>query len=101
MKPISLFGDNLAGLWIARTKTNSTRTKHYNLKLHYIYELINDGTISTKHIDGTDNFADFLTKIQEVNLYLKQRNFFVTVSIEDLLLFTAPQNDKSDLTRHK
>ena len=33
-KPIKLYGDNLASLWIARTCGNSTRTKHYNLKLH-------------------------------------------------------------------
>ena len=69
-KPIPLFGDNLASLWIARTKGNSTRTKHYNVKLHYIYEKITDDLLETKHIDSLHCIADFLTKIQDYNLFL-------------------------------
>ena len=57
-KPITLFGDNLASLWISRTKNNSTRTKHYNLKLHYIYKQITNDTLVTKYIPTADCLAE-------------------------------------------
>ena len=98
-KPITLFGDNLASLWISRTKNNSTRTKHYNLKLHYIYEQITNETLVTKHIPTADCLADFLTKIQAHPLFIKHRNFFVARIIEELRDFIPPNADKSDISK--
>jgi hypothetical protein len=97
--PVTIFGDNLAALWIARTNTNSTRTKHYNLKLHYIYERISEGEQQTKHCNTDDCIADFLTKIQNAPLFLKHRQFFVTEDIEDLKFFNPPKTDKSDISK--
>ena len=98
-KPIILFGDNLASLWISRTKGNSTRTKHYNLKLHYIYEQIMNESMVTKHIDTEDCLADFLTKIQTSALFMRHRNFFVAKIIEELQEFIPPTKDKSDISK--
>jgi hypothetical protein len=39
-----------------------SRTKHIQLKYHYIRELVKDGTISLEKIQGTKNPADMLTK---------------------------------------
>ena len=96
-KPIPLFGDNLASLWIARTKGNSTRTKHYNVKLHYIYEQITRDLLETKHVDSLHCIADFLTKIQELKLFLQHRNYYVADDIDDLQFFYPPTQDKSDI----
>ena len=98
-KPIILFGDNLASLWISRTKGNSTRTKHYNLKLHYIYEQITKENLVTKHIPTEDCLADFLTKIQAHPLFLKHRDCFVARIIDELKEFTPPSKDKSDISK--
>ena len=98
-KPIPLFGDNLASLWIARTKGNSTRTKHYNVKLHYIYEKITDDLLETKHVDSLHCIADFLTKIQDYNLFLTHRQFYVADNLGELQKFSPPITDKSDISK--
>ena len=96
--PITLYGDNLASLWISRSKSNSTRTKHYNLKLHYIYEQITNETIVTKHIGTVDCLADFLTKIQTPALFNTHRSYFVAENILELKEFIPPTIDKSDIS---
>ena len=98
-KPIILFGDNLASLWISRTKGNFTRTKHYNIKLHYIYEQIMNESMVTKPIDTEDCLADFLTKTQTSALFMRHRNFFVAKIIEELQKFIPPTKDNSDISK--
>nr|GEY94716.1 hypothetical protein [Tanacetum cinerariifolium] len=39
------------------------RTKHINIKYHYIRELVSEGTLSLKKILGAKNPADMLTKV--------------------------------------
>ena len=39
-----------------------SRTKHIQLKYHYIRELVNNGVMSLKKIQGAKNPADMLTK---------------------------------------
>jgi len=99
VKPMVMYGDNLASLWISRTKGNSTRTKHYNVKLHYIYEQITKELIVTKHITTEECLADFLTKIQEYSLFKSQSAYFVAETIEKLLIFLPPLADKSDISK--
>ena len=98
-KPIRLYGDNLASLWISRTKGNSTRTKHYNVKLHYIYEQITKDLLETKHIDTKECIADFLTKIQEQTLFIKHIPYFVAKFVHELIIFSPPITDKSDISK--
>jgi len=97
--PVTLYGDNLAALWIARNNTNSTRTKHYHLKLHYIFEQIQENNIITKHIPGVLCIADILTKIQTNVLFAEQRVYYVAECVDDLHIFVAPLTDKSDISK--
>lgn len=98
-KPITLFGDNLASLWIARTKGNSTRTRFYNVKYHYIYEQIMKDILTTKHIASLECLADFLTKIQDAKLFLTHRNYYVAKEASELIPFLPPIQDKSDISK--
>ena len=99
VKPMPMYGDNLAAHWIARTKSNSSKTKHYDLKYHFVGEKIRDKLMKTAHINGKDNLADFLTKILAVADFLRFRDYFVAEAIEGLKIFVPPTFDKSDLSR--
>ena len=97
--PLMAYGDNLSALWITRNKSNSTKTKHYDLKYQFATEKVLEGKVKTAHVEGADNASDFLTKIQPPPLYMRQRPFYVAVKFEDLKIFVPPIFDKSDLDR--
>ena len=99
LQPLSSHGDNLAAHWVARTKSNLSKTKHYDLKHHFVAEAVASKLAKTAHIDGSDNVVDFLTKIQTVKIFLFQRDYFVAEDVADLKKFVKPVFDKSDLSR--
>ena len=94
-KPLQLYGDNLAALWVSRTKTNTTRTKHYDLKYKYIEKFISEELLANSHCPTQDNISDFLTKLQTRVDFERQRAFYVAERVEDLQTFVKPIFDKS------
>jgi len=58
----ALYTDSQSAPCLAKNPVFHSRTKHIQLKYHYIRELVKDGTISLEKIQGTKNPADMLTK---------------------------------------
>ncbi|KAJ4736375.1 Transposon Ty1-NL2 Gag-Pol polyprotein [Rhynchospora pubera] len=59
----ALHTDSQSALYLAKNPVFHSRTKHIQLKYHYIREVIEDGTLSLKKIVGAENPADMLTKV--------------------------------------
>ena len=57
-----LYIDNRAADLLARNPVNHSVTKHIEVRYHYIWECIQDGTITLKLISTKDMAADVLTK---------------------------------------
>ena len=49
---------NLASDWMV-----TSRSKHFDVKFRYINEQVDEGSITFRHIPGSDNIADCLTKV--------------------------------------
>ena len=61
--PLPLFGDNQACLsWVNTDDMVSRRTKHIDVRYHYIREAIQSGLISFTYVNTHDNLADLMTK---------------------------------------
>ena len=58
-----LFCDNQSAIHLAKNPVFHSKTKHIQLRYHFIRERINDGTLKLKKIKGTENPADMLTKV--------------------------------------
>ncbi|PLW47870.1 hypothetical protein PCANC_07851 [Puccinia coronata f. sp. avenae] len=64
VSPTVIHVDNRGAIDLALSQVsqNGFRTKHMDLRLHFIRDLIAHKSIKVTHVSGLCNFADFLTK---------------------------------------
>ena len=60
--PIPIAGDNQGAIFISSNPVTERRSKHIDIRYHYIREVIAQGHIEVFFIDGNDNPADMFTK---------------------------------------
>ena len=60
--PINLYSDNQATIALVNSDGPSERTKHIDIKHHYIKDAIRYSNIKLSWISTTDQLADLLTK---------------------------------------
>lgn len=61
-QPTIIWQDNQSTILWARGQRNHSRTKHLQVKYHYIEELIRDGLVELEYMPTTEMIADLLTK---------------------------------------
>ena len=60
--PIMIMGDNQGSLDMVRNDISNDRSKHIDIKHHYIRDKHREGLIDTKHVSTNNNIADLFTK---------------------------------------
>jgi hypothetical protein len=79
LKAIPICADNqgsifIGSIFIGSNPVQERRTKHINIRYHYIRECIENGDISVVFIEGKENPADMFTKNLGTTLFLKFRD---------------------------
>ncbi|KAH9679295.1 retrovirus-related pol polyprotein from transposon TNT 1-94-like protein [Citrus sinensis] len=64
---ITVFCDNQSAIFLAKNQTYHTRTKHIDVKYHYVRDIIESGVVLLRKIDTKDNPSDMLTKLTTAN----------------------------------
>ena len=59
---ISICSDNQGSIFIASNPITEKRSKHIDIRYHYIRDVITVGHVKIYFIDGENNPADMLTK---------------------------------------
>ena len=72
--PMTLRMDNTGAIYIANNQTTGPRTKHIDIRRHFVREFVQDGTIKTIFVPTDDNEADMNTKNQPEDFYIKHRD---------------------------
>ncbi len=75
--------DNKAAIYNARNQTINPKTKHMDIRVHYIRELIGENKIKLKYIKSENNIADGFTKFLNNTLMDNFRNSLLT-KVDDL-----------------
>ena len=70
----TIYCDNKSTIAIAKNPTLHRRTKHIDIRLHFIRSLISDGTITLKHCSTENQMADIFTKPLLVQKHTYLRN---------------------------
>jgi hypothetical protein len=80
-RPFPLLSDNQSACALANNSVISSRSKHIDVRHHFIREHIADGTFCTTWIPTADMPADIFTKPLSLPLFLKHRSSLGLVSI--------------------
>ena len=62
LKPVPICGDNQGSIFIASNPVTEKRSKHIDIRFHFIREVIQKKFAELYFIDGENNPADMLTK---------------------------------------
>ncbi|XP_042756658.2 retrovirus-related Pol polyprotein from transposon TNT 1-94 [Lactuca sativa] len=60
--PVTLFVDNQSALDLMKNPVFHGRSKHIDIRYHFIRECVENGEITVKHVSGKSQKADILTK---------------------------------------
>jgi hypothetical protein len=66
-----LFGDNKGSQFWAENPVTEKKSKHVDIRYHFIRDLVAEGKIAVSFIQGSKNPADLLTKNLDVILFRK------------------------------
>lgn len=72
--PVTLFIDNKSAIDLAKNPVFHGRSKHINIRSHFIRECVERGEIIVKHIRGDKQRADGLTKALATIKFEKMRS---------------------------
>ena len=60
--PLPICDDNQGAIFVASNPVTERRTKHIDIRYHFVRELIEEGKIEVLYIPGEHNPADMFTK---------------------------------------
>ncbi|KHM99983.1 Retrovirus-related Pol polyprotein from transposon TNT 1-94, partial [Glycine soja] len=70
---MTLYCDNMSAINISKNPVQHSRTKHIDIRHHYIRELVDDKVITLEHVDTEEQIADIFTKALDANQFEKLR----------------------------
>jgi predicted transcriptional regulator len=92
--------DNTGAVYLANNQTTGQRTKHNNIIVHHVRDLITEGIIKTTFVRTDNNTADICTKNTSETLIVKHSDKSIEALeelYEEMLLdFEYSEDDDND-----
>ena len=90
--PIKVQADNVGAIWLANNTSMSERTKHVDLRAHFVRDMIKDQVIEINFVKSAEIDSDIMTKYQQGQHYMYAKSKLVctvqemneTKAIEDI-----------------
>ena len=73
-----LYCDNKSAIQLAQNPVHHSRSKHFDMKYHFIRDMVERRIVELRHISTLDNVADIFTRAIVKAHFLKLRNFLVS-----------------------
>ncbi|CAM8966044.1 unnamed protein product [Rhodiola kirilowii] len=61
-KELTLYCDNMSAISISKNPVQHSRTKHIDIRHHFIRELVEQKVVTLKHVTTDKQLADIITK---------------------------------------
>lgn len=79
--PVTIFIDNKSAIDLAKNPVFHGRSKHIDIRYHFIRECVERGEIVVKHVAGEEQRADCLNKLLPTVKFERMRNFLGTKNL--------------------
>ena len=76
-KPIIVHVDDVSAIFITENASATARTKHVDIRYHYVREFIMNGFIKIIFVKSDQNKSDIFTKNVSNEIYEKQKDSFI------------------------
>ncbi|CAJ2662740.1 unnamed protein product [Trifolium pratense] len=70
---MALYCDNLSAINISKNPIQHSRTKHFDIRNHFIRDLVEEGIVTLEHISTEEQLADIFTKALDAVQFEKLR----------------------------
>ena len=74
MRPLVVFEDNTGAIALSKNPVTHKRSKHIEIRYHFVREKVRSGEIVLRKIDTRHNIADLWTKAVKPSQYIYLRN---------------------------
>ena len=81
--PIIIKVDNVGAIYIANNYTTGQRTKHIDIRTHFVREYIEEGIIKVVFVRSDENDADIFTKNTTEEIFVKHLKKIIGVVNKD------------------
>ena len=75
MRPTEIWEDNASCIMMSENPTNRERSRHVDVRVHFLRDMVRDGKVKLVKCAGTQNVADALTKSLPKPAFHKHREF--------------------------
>lgn len=69
--PIQVMVDNVGAIFLSQNQSVNQRTRHIDVRYHFLREHVENGTIEVNFVRSEDNIADLFTKNVGIEVYKK------------------------------
>ena len=77
------FEDNQGAIALAENPISSARSKHIDVRFHFVRELLRANKIEVQFIASEEQHADILTKALAATPFKSHRKFFLNLPLGD------------------
>ncbi len=79
--PTEIWEDNASCIMMSENPTNRDRSRHFDVKVHFLRDLVRDGHVKLLKCAGPQNVSDALTKSLPRTAFEEHREFMVGTSV--------------------
>jgi len=71
---LTLYCDNLSAINISKNHIQHSRTKHIDIRHHFIRDLVEEKIVTLEHVTTEEQLADIFTKAMDAKQFERLRN---------------------------
>ena len=95
--PGLILGDNEGAISLVKNRQSGARTKHIDIRHHFLRDLWEEGTLKVEHIPTDDNEADICTKNTSAVIHHKHRGKVREAKLWLNRVFNPPTIQREDV----
>ena len=99
--PLPMFADNEAAIKFAEDRSVNSRSKHIDLRHHYLTSYIDSDVISMNYVDTEDNIADIMTKPLAIIKFTRFCKYIIGTTSTALFNTLFSKHSKLNEIRHR